>query len=295
MTVTALILIASIVFFSMQAIALKKIKVTTLRENILETSLFSGAVAVCFWIYGIFSKIEISPATFWYGVLFGAVFVLTITCYYYALHTGPMSYTIFFYSASMLIPSLAGILIWRDSFRWTLGVSIVLYLLAFYFICVPGAKKGKRWSKKWLLLCLVTWFLNGSLSVIVKAQQMTMKGTQASSMTTVAFTWACLLSFAVYFILTPARRETGKTGKDFRYMGTLLLPLLAIALGNGGGNFTITYLSSRISSAYLFPCVLGSMMIVVTLYSIFLLKEKVNRFGIIGIIIGIAALLLINV
>jgi drug/metabolite transporter (DMT)-like permease len=291
---TMLLIIAAILFFGLQTIALKKIEVTTLRENILETSLFSGIVAVGFWILTILTKAEISSITFWYGVLFGVVFIATITSYYYAMQTGPLSYTAFFYSASMVIPSLAGILIWNDNFGWPAGVGILLFLAAFYFITVPGAQKENKGNKKWMMLCFATWLLNGSLSVIVKAQQMAMKGTQASSMTTVAFTFACVFSLLIYFVLLTAKKERVTACKDFHHMRALIIILVAVALGNGGGSFTLTYLSSRVSSAYLFPSVLGGMMIGVTLYSVFVLKEKINKFGVIGIVFGVSALLMIN-
>lgn len=289
---TALILLA-IFFFGIQPIAMKKIEVTSLRENILQTGLFSGVVAVGFWIWAAFARISISSVTFWYGILFGTVFIATIACYYYAMHTGPLSYTSFFYSASMIIPALAGVLIWNDTFRWTAGVGIALFLVAFYFISVPGTKERGKGNRKWLILCAATWFLNGSLSVIVKAQQMAMKGQEASSMTTVAFTCACVLSFVLYFILAASAGQ--KAGAEIRHMGVYTLPLLALSLGNGGGNLTITYLSSRVSSAYLFPVVLGGMMVAVTAYSVLALKEKINKYGVIGMTIGIAALLILNI
>ena len=291
---TTLILLAAILFFGMQTIALKKIHVTTLRENILETGVFSGIVAVGFWIFEIVTGARISGVTLGYGVLFGVVFIATITSYYYALQTGPLSYTAFFYSASMVIPSVAGILIWNDKFGWPTAVGILLFLAAFYLISVPGAQKSGAGNKKWMVLCFVTWLLNGSLSVIVKAQQMAMKGTEASSMTTTAFTCACVLAFAVYFAMLASRKELGSFRAEAAHMRGLAVPLLAVALGNGGGNFTLTYLSSRVSSAYLFPTVLGGMMVGVTLYSAFLLKEKINKFGAAGILLCICALFVIN-
>lgn len=289
------LILLAILFFSMQPVAMKKIRVASLRVNILQTGTFSGAVAAGFWIWGAAAGIRISGPTLRYGLLFGAVLIATIACYYYAMHTGPLSYASFFYSASMVIPSLAGVLIWNDAFRWTAAVGIAMFVAAFYFISVPGSRESGGGNKKWLLLCLATWLLNGSLSVIVKAQQMAMEGKEASSMTTVAFSSACAFSFAVYFILTALAGKAREIRPDFRGLRPIALPLLALAVGNGGGNLTITYLSSRVSSAYLFPAVLGGMMIAVTVYSVLVLKEKINRYGVAGLVTGIAALLVLNI
>ena len=294
---TWVVLIAGIVFFGIQAVALKKIKVTSLRENILSTALFSTVVAIGFWIFTLVSKGVISRVTFGFGVLFGVVFIATITTYYYALHTGPMSYTSFFYTASLIIPSLAGMLIWHEAVRWVVLCGIALFLIAFFLISIPGAEKGKKINKKWMVLCLVTCVLNGSLSVIVKAQQMTVGG-EAPSMTTVAFTSAAVLCFLTYFILCFARKSDITVGQDIKHMiGSYSIPLLAMAVGNGGGNFVLTYLSAPetgVPAAVLFPVVQGGMMIAVTAYSVLLLKEKINKWGVVGILTGLAALIVIN-
>lgn len=290
----ALLLILSILFFGMQTVALKKIDVTTLRENILETGLFSAVVAAAFWVREAAVGERIGPVTVGFGVLFGVILIATIACYFYAMQTGPLSYTAFFYSASMVIPALAGVLVWRDTFRWTMGVGIALFVAAFYLICVPGAGAGGRKSRRWMVLCFATFVLNGSLSVLVKAQQMATHGREAAGMTTMAFTSAFVLAVAVYVLLLGARKSFPAAKGELRHMGRLALPLLALAVGNGGGNLSVTWLSSRISSAYLFPTVLGGMMVGVTVYSVLALREKLDRFGAAGLLCGIAALVAIN-
>lgn len=288
------LILLSIVLFGMQTVALKKIRVTTLRENLLEIGISSGAIAVCFWVWGAFTGIRISPVTLFWGILFGVVFIATITSYYYAMQTGPLSYTAFFYSSSMIIPALAGVIIWKDEFRWTVGLGIALFLAAFYFISVPGAQESSRGNRKWMVLCFVTWLLNGSLSVIVKTQQMAMKGEEASSLTTVAFSCACVLCVLFYFLLLARSGKQALAKSELAGMRSVAIPLLALAVGNGGGNLTVTYLSSRVSSAYLFPFVLGGMMVGVTIYSVLALKEKINRYGAVGLALGVAGLLAIN-
>jgi drug/metabolite transporter (DMT)-like permease len=291
---TTLLLLLAVFFFSIQPIAMKKIKDASLRVNILQTGIFSLAVAVCFWIWAAAAKFTFSAPTILCGALFGAGLIATIACYYYAMHSGPLSYTSFFYSASMIIPAVAGPLFWKDEFRWTAGLGIALFLAAFYFISVPGSPARGKGGRKWLLLCAATWFLNGSLSVLVKAQQMATGGREASSLTTLAFSFAFVFAVAAYFILAAASGEASKTAAEISGMKRYALPLLALAVGNGGGNFTLTYLSGRVSSAYLFPVVNGGMMVAVTLYSVLVLKEKINKYGAAGIGLGVAALIVLN-
>ncbi|NLL70213.1 MAG: EamA family transporter [Epulopiscium sp.] len=288
------LIICAILFFIMQTIALKKIRITTLRENILTTGIFTGMIAIGFGLWGIYQPMQMSSSTVILGVVFGVLFIATIAAYYYAMQTGPLSYTTFFYSTSMLIPSLAGILVWKEPLTGTIVLGILLLLGAFYFISVYGQGKGENINKRWMFLCFWSWLCNGSLSVVVKTQQTLLKGIESTEMMMVSFSAACIISFLVYFILLGFKKQPNIFKEDIKNMKASLPSLMAVALGSGAGNVIVTYLASRVPSAYLFPFVLGGMMIGVTLYSVFFLKEKLNKFGILGITLGLVAIIAIN-
>ncbi|NMA83423.1 MAG: EamA family transporter [Epulopiscium sp.] len=295
---TIFLIISAILFFVMQTLALKKIKVNTLRENILTTGIFTGMIAIAFGLWGLYQPMQISKETIYFGTIFGILFIATIATYYYAMQTGPLSYTTFFYSTSMLIPSLAGILVWKEELSGTIILGMVLFLAAFYFISVHGSEKGTEESnknKKWMILCFSSWLLNGSLSVVVKTQQTILKGTESTEMMMASFAAACIVSLIAYLFLLFINKEQKAMKQEIRNMTSSTIPLLAVALGSGAGNVIVTYLSSRVPSAYLFPFTLGGMMVGVTLYSVIFLKEKINKFGIIGILLGIIAMVAINI
>ena len=74
-----------------------------------------------------------------------------------------------------------------------------------------------------------------------------------------------------------------------------LFPIALIAVTNGSVNFLTTYLSPRVDGAWLFPCVLGGNLLLVTLFSVLFLKEKLNRYGAIGMLCGVCAIVALNV
>ena len=74
----------------------------------------------------------------------------------------------------------------------------------------------------------------------------------------------------------------------------VLVSLVLAAAGNGGGNAMVSYLASRVDSAYLYPIVLGGLLILVSVYSVCFLKEKMNRAGFAGLALGIAAIAVMN-
>ena len=166
------ILIAvTVLFFVTQSAALKKIKIISLRQNLLSTAISSGMIAAALAVWAVAVRPAFSAETLLYGAIFGAVFVVTLAAYYFAMQSGPLSYTSFFFSASMLIPSVAGLLFWKEPFRWNVGIGIVLFLAAFYFITVLGGSKGGKVSRRWLVLCALTWACNGSLSILPRPEK----------------------------------------------------------------------------------------------------------------------------
>ena len=283
---------AAAAFLVVQTLSLKKIRVDTLRANLLVNGAFSGVLALCLGGYALFARPSFSPVTLGLGCLFGALFIATVSVYYYAMQCGPLSYTVFFFSASMLIPAVAGILFFRERPAVSTLMGVLLFLGAFYLISVPGAPKEGRGGRKWLILALLTWALNGSLAVVSKTQQTLMGGEEVLSYMLVSFTAAALSAGGAYLVLL-LRSGEGSAG-DLAGLRSSLIPLLGAAAGTGGGNIIITYLSSRMEGAYLFPLVQGSVMILVTLYSLVFLKERISKIGAAGILLGLAGIVVIN-
>lgn len=290
-------IILAIVFLAFQTLALRKVKVANLRENLLVTGFFSALIAVGFWIWVIITQVSISTTTVFWGACFGVTFVTTILVYYYAMQSGPLSYTTFFFSASMIIPSVAGIIFWKEPVKLTIMIGIALFLCAFYLISVAGARNEVKATKKWMLFCFLSWLINGGCSIVLKCQQTAMEGTQSDSMMAVSFSFAvilCLLAYIVLAIKDKQKSTSTSVSTDIQCIKRSLVPAILVAVGSGGGNVLVSFLSSRVPSAYLFPFVLGGLIIVVTIYSAVILKEKVNKFGMAGIIAGIVAIVMIN-
>lgn len=288
-----LIVIATLLFV-IQTISLKHIKVSSLRQNLLVNGLLTGIIAIGFAVLTLMTKGTISTTTLYIGLGFGITMVATLVVYFSAMRSGPLSYTAFFFSASMLISAIAGIVIWNEPLTWSTVVGILLFLCAFYFISVLGSEEQSKGSKKWLILCFFTWLFNGSLSLFVKSHQTILKGTESTSMMLIGFATASIVALVVYFFML--RSQHGKEGfkEDMGTVGGSRIPLLGAAIGGGGGNQIVIYLSAETPSSYLFPILQGGIMLLITLYSGIILKEKINRWGRLGILLGLFAIIIIN-
>ena len=70
---------------------------------------------------------------------------------------------------------------------------------------------------------------------------------------------------------------------------------MLVAVGTGGGNVLTSYLSGVVPASYLYPVVQGGTMLAISLYSMLVLREKINLAGKIGVLIGVCAIVLMSV
>lgn len=294
------LLVACIVFMAMQTFSLRYLKAENIRQNLLANGLFSALIAIAFVAFVAVKGMAVSATTILFGSLFGFGFIATVSVYYYAMQSGPLSYTTFFFSASMIVPVIIGLFAWNESLKLTQGVGIAMFMAAFYCISVLGGEKGGKVNMRWIILCFATWLLNGLIGVVAKQQQITMQGTEYVQMMMMSFVSATVFALvaAVIFFVMDAKKEKKAVGAlvktDMSLMWEGKIPLLGAALGSGMANVIITYLASRLPSGYLYPITLGSVVVLVSLFSILVLKEKPSKPGLIGILIGLVAIVVTN-
>ena len=248
----------------------------------------------------IFPDSTISAPTVWFGAMFGFGFIATVSVYYYAMQSGPLSYTTFFFSASMIVPVIIGLFVWDESLKMTQGIGMAMFMAAFYCISVLGGEKGGKVNVRWIILCFATWLLNGLIGVVSKQHQINMAGTEYVQMMMMSFVFAAVFALiaAVFFAVLDSKKEKKTVGAvvktDMSLMWHGKVPLLGAALGSGMANVIMTYLSSRLPGGYLYPITLGSVVVLVSLFSILVLKEKPSKPGLIGILIGLVAIVVTN-
>lgn len=289
-----ILLLAAIVLFAMYSISMKFAPSGNLRLTVLVTAAYTGWIFLVCLVIFCGGNDMISSITAGYGMLWGVGCVATQVLYFLAMQNGPLSYTTFIFSASMIIPTLCSSILWKEIIMPMQWLGIMLFLTAFYLVGVPGAERGGQMKKCWLPLCLLACLCNGLLSTVSKAQQIAMDGKQVIPMLVVSFGSASVAAFLAFFVLAPVQKEKVFTSDICIGMKRALIPVIGMAFANGTSNGLVTYLSSRVSSAWLFPCVLGGSMMLVTLFSALVLKEKINRWGKLGLAVGFIAMFVLN-
>ncbi len=234
-----------------------------------------------------------SAYTLLLGLLFGLITTLQCVCNIAALSYGPLSYTTVIVSFSTIIPSLSGVLFFGEDLGVAQIIGIVLMLVSFVLAVKSDAdEKNKKANLKWLILCVVAFLANGSIGVLQKIQQASAYSDESNAFLIISFIFATILS-AIFVTVFYVKNKTQAAKSDEKqYLpskANLILVLVLVVAGicmalNHKFNL---YLSGVIDSAIFFPVVNGGGLVLTTVASLILFKEKLSAKQWAGIVIGI--------
>jgi len=268
-------------------------KLYTNRDSRLSGSFAYTAVgclvaAAVLFAWGGFGKASLFTVLL--GVLFGAVTALQGVTNMAALQVGPLSYTTVIISFSTLISALSGVLFFGESIGLWQIIGMVL-MLASFALANGGENGGKRANLRWLLLCVVAFLATGAIGVMQKIHQSSAFKEELNAFLVIAFGVSASLSGVVALLLR--KKESGSEENRNDRGGMMLLFLLMLVSGVcvAANNKLNLYLSGVIDSVIFFPVVNGGGLVLTTLASLIIFKERLRTKQWIGILLGIASVL----
>lgn len=220
------------------------------------------------------------------GVIFGMFTALCTLCGLNAYKFGPVSYTNLITMSSMIIPALSGAIFFGESIGILKIIGIAL-MLACIFLSVYKSDEGdKRTSLRWLLLCLGAALFCGLVGIMQKLHQSSGEKNQLMWFLCIAFAVSCFYSGVSLLITSKGSQRTQISKKTY---GMFVICGVAVMLNN----VINLYLSGVMQSIVFFPTVNGSNILLLLLISVLFLNEKPRPTQWIGIICGVAAIMLL--
>ncbi len=246
------------------------------KDDIYKFNIF--VYAVCILIFGILTlNGSLSLYTVLLGVLFGVVTALSNLYKMLALSKGPMHITLLITTSSMIIPTLSGVFFGEKFSLFKL--LLVLILIYFIYLSIGKSKEGKI-NKSWGIYCLLTFILMGSIGIIQKIHQTSSHKSEISGF--------LFVSFFISLIISGLRVKDRKNYKDKKN----LIPLAMIC---GVCTFTMNFLNLKLSgllpSQLFFPLINGSAIVLSSVMSAVLFKERLSKRQTVGLIGGILSLI----
>ena len=124
-------LLIATALFALYSIFMKYVPQDKFRFTLLVTGIYAGIIAFMYLVLFAFDDHSVSDITFIWSVLKGILGIIIQTAYFAAMQNGPLSYTTFIFSSSMIIPALASPILWDEKITVPQWLAIGLFLIAF--------------------------------------------------------------------------------------------------------------------------------------------------------------------
>ena len=235
--------------------------------------------AICILLFGIIAISRgFSLFTIFLGVLFGVVTALSNYYKMQSLSCGPMHITLLITTSSMIIPTMSGVFFGESFSVYKL---ILVFVLIFFIYLSLEKKNSTEINKKWLIFCALAFVLQGSIGVLQKIHQSSEHKDEIGGFLFVAF--ICSIVYSHF------RAKKGFKALNFNRKLFIFAPICGLC------TFLMNFLNLRLSgllpSQIFFPVVNGSAIILSSVMSVIIFKEKLTKRQIMGLCGGILSLI----
>ena len=208
-----------------------------------------------------------------------------------AMHNGPFSLTGIINSCNVLIPILIGWFFFREQLQLPHIVGIVLLLCTFVLPSLGAKGEEKEVRPIWYFLILLSFLGNGFGAVILSAFNKLPDPGSSDSFMAAGFLFGALLILA-YVLLCKARKPDSVIALQPSWALVGLLGASAACVF--GCNSVLIRLAAVYPSSMLFPVYNGISSVLSCLASCLLFREHINKKKLLTIILGIGAVVLLN-
>jgi len=219
-----------------------------------------------------------------YAVAFAASYGLASVCSVIAVATGSLSITTLVISYSLMLPTLYGLIFLREPIGPGFFPGLILLIIS--LLLINKRSESVPVSPKWIISLLLAFVGNGACSIVQKMQQNAFEGAFKNEFMILSLLLVVIALLAMSFkVERPEIRPSLKNG--------WWLCLICGAM-NGMVNLFVMILSGRMPVSIMFPVISAGGIILTSLISMLVYHEKLTRQQLIGLGLGIATVILLN-
>ena len=283
--VNALYLVAAATAIAGQKVIQKPFAEKTGGKGVCFYNAFTCFAAMLFFLLS-GGNFEFDAAFLPYSAIFAAAYSLATIFSMLALSYGPLSLTALCVSYSLILPTFYGIIVLKDNIGTFLIPGIILWVISLFLINKKSDEGGKI-SFKWIIFILLAFVGNGGCSIAQKEQQIRFSGQYKNEFMVVAMAIVTVVAFIMGLV------KEKKEG--LQYAKTGIIPALLCGIINGAMNLLVMILTGTMPVSIVFPIISAGSIILSYLASTFMFKEKLTKTQIVGFVVGILAVVLLNI
>ena len=228
------------------------------------------------------------PSVLLYSVLFAVCYILTNISMINALKYGSVTLTTLLISLSLIVTTIWGFIFWDAKLTVPVVVGLIFVVMAIYLCLYTKDKEEKSFSFKWLFFVMLAFFGNAGCTIVQRTQQVKFNG-QHGNMLMLFATF-----FSVLFCLFMYLKSDKKDSKGM-LKSSWWAPVCA-GVANVVLNILVMLMAlTTLSPSLIYPVIGVGGLAVVTIFSLFVFKEKMHWWQWVGIVIGMIAVVLLSI
>ena len=244
----------------------------------LYTLLLMGGV-FAFWLVSFLFDLQANVEVIGYSLLFATFYTLCNVGLISALRTGPLVLTSLLLQLSTIGIGIWSFIFWGVSITPLVIVGLVLVIIALCLCLWTGKSSEEKINPKWILYVLMVCIGNAGCGITQRTQQMRFDGKYGSFLMLVAMGISFIISLVAFL-----RNKPTYDKKIIQQTG--FLPVLA-GISNGLSNlFVIVLATSSLSPSLIYPVIAIGGLMLTTICSAFIFKEKMHWWQWVGVLVG---------
>ena len=249
------------------------------------------ASSLLFSINRIDEIFDISIFSLVLSVFFGISVATTQVMQAKAMGNGSSSLVTLIYSCGFLIPIFYGLIFWNEEasiFQW---IGIGLIVVALFLIIYNGKGEGKLSS--WLPFAIIAMLGSGINAIFQKTHQYSDFANELPLFLVCSLLFSAVFTGIATLFIKESKSEKIQLSKKEKTIKILVPICLGICVG--ALNFLNLMLSGKIPSAILFPIYNIGSLILTSVISAIIFKDRITKKQFVGLAIGVIAILMVGI
>ena len=219
----------------------------------------------------------------WYAFIFAVCYTACNYGFIEAIKTGSITFTTLLLQLSFICVPIWGFFFWDTKFTPFVWIGFVLVAASLALCLYKGKEKDSKYSWKWLLYALLAFIGNAGCSIIQRTQQINYNGQYGSFFMVLSMGISSVIGIIICL------QSKGFSNKQI-LRRKWYFPVLA-GVFNALQHVVIIYLvSTPLSPSLIYPSTAVGGLIVTTIFSTIVFKEKMRWWQWIGVVLGAAAI-----
>lgn len=221
-----------------------------------------------------------------YALVFALGYCTAMVTGFLAIKTGSLSLSALIMQYSLIIPAVYGMALLGEPLKITLFVGIALLIVSLILVNLNGTEGNVRPTLKWAIFAGLSFIGNGTCSTAQKVQQVDFDGKYKSEFMIVG-----LLTVAVILTVMVLITERRDLIHNVRHGGLICA---GSGVSNGICNFLMMVLAGMLPASVMYPVVSAGGTIATSLAALLFYREKMSRQQLLGLGLGVLAIIALN-